>query len=151
MTMQVSMYKEACTNSAGGVFSRNGHRSDIRHTRGGRQRGLDLVATPSAFTAVAIAADHARRLAPVAPVDEVILGGGGAHNPVLVEHLRARLAPARLRMPEEFGLPADAKEAMAFALLGHATLQGRPANVPAATGARHPVVLGKIVPAGASR
>jgi len=63
----------------------------------------------------------------------------------------ARLAPARLRMPEAFGIPADAKEASASALLGYETLRGRPANLPAATGARHPVVLGKIVPAGASR
>lgn len=110
-------------------------------------RGPDLLATLTAFTAASIADAYARWLAPVAPVDEVILGGGGAHNPVLVEHLRARLAPARLRMPEEFGIPADAKEAIAFALLGHATLQGRPANLPAATGAKHAVVLGKIVPA----
>jgi anhydro-N-acetylmuramic acid kinase len=50
-------------------------------------------------------------------------------------------------MTEEFGIPADAKEAIAFALLGYETLRGRPANVPAATGARQPVVLGKIVPA----
>jgi anhydro-N-acetylmuramic acid kinase len=110
-------------------------------------QGPDLVATLTAFTAASIADAYARWLAPIAPVDEVILGGGGAYNPVLVEHLREYVAPARLRTSQESGIPADAKEAIAFALLGHATLRGRPANVPAATGAGHPVVLGKIVPA----
>jgi anhydro-N-acetylmuramic acid kinase len=110
--------------------------------RGRHHRGPDLVAILAAF----IAAAYTSWLAPVAPIDELILGGG-APNPVLVEHLRARLAPARLRTAEELGLPSDAKEAIAFALLGYETLRGRPANLPAATDARHPVVLGKIVPA----
>jgi anhydro-N-acetylmuramic acid kinase len=111
-------------------------------------RGPDLVATLTAFTAASIADAYVRWLLPRAPIDEVILGGGGVHNPALVAELRRRLAPARLTTHAEFGIPDDAKEAIAFALLGHATLAGRPANLPAATGAARPVLLGKIVPHG---
>src|SRR5262249_6494876 len=109
-------------------------------------RGPDLVATLTAFTAAAIAGAYTSWLAPVAPIDEAILGGGGARNPVLVGQLGARLPPAGLGPADEFGIPSDAKEAIAFALLGYETLRGRPGTLPAATGARHPVVLGKIVP-----
>jgi anhydro-N-acetylmuramic acid kinase len=61
--------------------------------------------------------------------------------------LSAELEPARVRMTDEFGVPVEAKEAVSFALLAVATIRGEPGNVPRATGARRPVVLGKIVPA----
>jgi anhydro-N-acetylmuramic acid kinase len=108
-------------------------------------RGPDLVATLTAFTAATVADAYARWLAPIAPIDEVILGGGGVHNPALVDELRARLAPARVTTHEEFGIPNDAKEAIAFALIGYETLHGRPGNLPSATGASRPVVLGVTV------
>ena len=64
--------------------------------------------------------------------------------------LRARLAaalsPTPVRRSDEFGLPADAKEAMAFAVLAHETLAGRPGNLPSATGAGRAAILGKIIP-----
>jgi anhydro-N-acetylmuramic acid kinase len=107
-------------------------------------RGRDLVATLTAFTAHTIA-DQYRRWLP-GRVDEVILGGGGAQNPVLVEHLAVVLTPTPLRRHADFGIPDDAKEAIAFALLGYETLRGRPANLPSATGALHPVILGSITP-----
>jgi anhydro-N-acetylmuramic acid kinase len=107
-------------------------------------RGPDLVATLTAFTADTVALGY--RLWLPATVDEVILAGGGAHNPALVEHLSKALAPARLRRHAELGIPDDAKEALAFALLGYETLRGRPANLPSATGASRPVVLGSITP-----
>jgi anhydro-N-acetylmuramic acid kinase len=107
-------------------------------------RGADLIATLTAFTAASIA-DAYRRWLP-GPVDEVILGGGGARNPVLVERLTAALAPAQVRRHADLGIPDDAKEAIAFALLGYETLHGRPANLPSATGASHSVLLGTIVP-----
>lgn len=106
----------------------------------------DLVATLTEFTAASIERSYQEWLTPRGRVDEVILGGGGARNPALVEALRCRLAPAVLRMPEAFGIGADAKEAIAFAVLGYETLRGRASNVPEATGARHPVVLGKLIP-----
>jgi anhydro-N-acetylmuramic acid kinase len=111
-------------------------------------QGPDLVATLTAFTAASIADSYDRFLLPRGPIDEVILGGGGVHNPALLEELRRRLAPARIRTHADFGIPDDAKEAIAFTLLGYATLLGRPSNLPAATGASRPVLLGKIVPGG---
>jgi anhydro-N-acetylmuramic acid kinase len=103
------------------------------------------LATATALTAETIARAYRDWLWPIAPIQTVILGGGGAHNRTLVRMLEARLRPARLRTHAEFGLPDDAKEAVAFALLAYETLQGRPSNVPAATGARAPAILGKIV------
>ena len=79
-------------------------------------------------------------------MDEVIVGGGGARNGVLMRWLADRLAPARVLTHEAFGWDSDAKEALGFAILGYETLAERPASLPAVTGARHPVILGKIVP-----
>lgn len=103
----------------------------------------DLMATAAALTVETI-----RRACGRLPgrVDEVILSGGGARNPALVEMLREALAPAPVRLTDELGLDADAKEAVSFAVLAAATIRGRPGNVPSATGAERPVVLGKIVP-----
>ena len=107
----------------------------------------DLIATLTEFTAASIERSYADWLNPRGPIDEVILSGGGTRNPVLVEALRRRLAPAVVKVLSCFGPEsADAKEAIAFALLGYETLRGRPANVPSATGARRPVLLGKIIP-----
>ena len=106
--------------------------------------GPDRVATLTAFTAASIARAY-RDFLPTFP-DEMILSGGGAYNPTLVNMLRQRLKPARVRLSDEFGLPADAKEAMAFAVLAYETFHARPGNLPSCTGARHPAILGKITP-----
>ena len=111
------------------------------------RRGLapaDIVATATAWTAETIA-DAYRRFLPRAP-DEVIISGGGARNPALVHLLAEAVAPARVRLSDELGVDADAKEAVAFAILAWATVRGRANNVPSATGARGEVVLGKIIP-----
>ncbi|MGR4064143.1 MAG: anhydro-N-acetylmuramic acid kinase [Vulcanimicrobiaceae bacterium] len=76
----------------------------------------------------------------------ILVSGGGARNPRLMDRLAARLPQARVETTEAMGVPVEAKEAIAFALLGYETLRGRAANVPAATGARAPVVLGAIAP-----
>jgi anhydro-N-acetylmuramic acid kinase len=75
-----------------------------------------------------------------------IVSGGGARNPALLERLAARLPLSQVERSDAFGLPADAKEAMAFVVLGYETLRERAANVPAATGATRGVVLGAIAP-----
>ena len=103
----------------------------------------DLIATATALTAESIA-DAVRRF--VGPVDELILGGGGTRNPTLVSALARSLPSARVLRHEDFGLDSDAKEAIAFAILGHETLHGRPSNLPSCTGAAHPAVLGSITP-----
>jgi anhydro-N-acetylmuramic acid kinase len=115
----------------------------------GRALGLaddDLMATAVELIAAAVADAVARFLAPRGGVRAVYASGGGVHNPALMAALARRLAPARLEPAESLGVPSDAKEALAFAFLAHQTLCGRPGNVPAATGAAHPVVLGQITP-----
>ena len=114
----------------------------------GAARGLrpaDVVATATALTAESIARAYRDFLG---PVDEVILGGGGSYNPTLRRMISDRLPGILHKVHEDFGISGEAKEAIAFALLGHATLCGVPANVPAATGASRAVMLGKVVPEG---
>ena len=103
----------------------------------------DAVATLTALTARSIAHAYARYLG---PVDEALVGGGGARNPALMAMLRAALPATRVRPIDDAGLDADAKEALLFAVLGYATLHGWANNLPAATGASHSVVLGSITP-----
>jgi anhydro-N-acetylmuramic acid kinase len=126
--------------------------------RSARRLGLareDIVATVTAFTAESIAFSYERFVFPklrlpresdglaTKPV-QVILGGGGAKNPTLRSMLRTRLPIAEIRTHDEFGIENSAKEALAFAILARETMRGVPSNVPFATGARKPVVLGKI-------
>lgn len=84
-------------------------------------------------------------------VDEVILSGGGTYNLTLIRALTQLFGSTPLRTTTELGVPSDAKEALAFALLGNATLDGEPSNVPSATGASDPVILGSITPAPLNR
>ena len=104
----------------------------------------DLLTTATALTVETIARAYEAWILPHAPVQTVILGGGGVHNTTLVRRLGERLAPARLTTNAAFGLPDDAKEAVAFAILAYETLNGRPSSMPAATGATGPAILGKI-------
>jgi N-acetylmuramic acid 6-phosphate etherase len=105
-------------------------------------KDLDIVTTMTAFTAQSIARAYANWLP--TPIDEVIVSGGGAQNPTLMKMLREMLSPARLLRSDDLGLGVEAKEAIAFAVLAHETWFGRASNVPTATGARHPVILGNI-------
>ena len=115
-------------------------------------RKEDVIATATGLTARSIG-DACRRfckpqierLSPNTKV-ELIAAGGGVHNATLMRMLREQLEPlsVRVRSIEETGLNAGAKEAAAFALLGWLTWHGLPGNLPSATGARHPAVLGKV-------
>jgi anhydro-N-acetylmuramic acid kinase len=112
-------------------------------------RLIDLLATLVRFTARSIARAYREHLVPrTGPIAEVIVSGGGVHNQTLMAAIREELADlAPVRSFDELGLgfSADAKEAVAFCVLANETLQGRPSNLPAATGAREAAVLGKIV------
>ena len=113
-----------------------------REARGARAE--DVIRTATILTALSIV-DAIHRFVPVrAGVSELIVSGGGAHNPLLIAQIAAALPRIRLRTSEEFGVPGDAKEAFAFALLGWETLHRRTSNVSGATGARKAVVLGKV-------
>ncbi|MHB8418523.1 MAG: anhydro-N-acetylmuramic acid kinase [Myxococcales bacterium] len=103
-----------------------------------------LVATAAAFTAASIHQAYVRFLLPRTRLDEIYLSGGGARNPTVVRELVRLFSPIPVRALSELGMPPEAKEAVAFAILASECLSGIPANVPAATGARRPVVLGKI-------
>jgi anhydro-N-acetylmuramic acid kinase len=75
---------------------------------------------------------------------DLIVSGGGAHNPEIMAHLAAFLPRFSIATTADYGIDVDAKEAIAFAILAHETWRRRPSNLPSATGARHPAVLGKI-------
>lgn len=101
----------------------------------------DAVATATALTVETIAravANHS---------DELVISGGGAKNPALVERLAARVQPRPVVLFDQLFFDGEAKEAVAFAFLGHQTVLGRPGNLAAATGARGPRILGHITPA----
>ena len=101
----------------------------------------NLIATVTAFTAEAIVYNCRRFLG---PIDEVIVGGGGAFNKTLLAMIQERFSKVRVTTTEEYGIPVKAKEAMGFALLAYQTLHRRPNNVPSVTGAAHPTIMGKI-------
>jgi anhydro-N-acetylmuramic acid kinase len=108
----------------------------------------DAVATATALTAASIAHAYHRFALPAmgeTPVDYIV-SGGGTRNPVLMEQLALRLKPLGCKVTsiDSFGLPAEAKEAAAFALMAWQTWHHRPGNVPAATGARRPAILGQV-------
>jgi len=112
----------------------------------------DVIATATALSAQSILSAYRRfvwpHLGQAAPLarTEMIVAGGGVKNATLMQMLRAGLEPlgVKLRTMDEFGVPAQAKEAVAFALLGWLTWNRLPGNVPSATGAARPVVLGKL-------
>ncbi len=111
-------------------------------------RGEDAMATATALTAESIAHSYegfAKPLMEGTPVDYIV-SGGGARNRILMRMLAERLATlgCTMRTPEEFGLPAEAKEAAAFALLAWQTWHRLPGNVQAATGASRPVILWQV-------
>jgi anhydro-N-acetylmuramic acid kinase len=113
---------------------------------GARLRALtdaDGAATLTEFTARTVA-DAIAATGFAAPC--VIVSGGGSHNPDLLARLRRNASHARVDTSDDHSVSSDAKEAVAFAILGYETLRGRPANVPLATGAREATVLGAIAP-----
>jgi anhydro-N-acetylmuramic acid kinase len=110
----------------------------------------DLIATLTALTARTIAHAYRRWLVPRG-LDEVFITGGGARNPVLVEMTEAELAPLPVYSAGELGIDGDAKEAVAFAALAWAHVNRVPCNVPSATGAQGPRVLGSFTPGRRAR
>jgi len=129
-------------------FGREFAREFLR--RCGRARKQDIMATATALTARSIADAVGVFVLPKSTQQhsyrEMILSGGGAKNATLVRMLRELLSPLRLRLrfSDEFGVPSKAKEAVAFALLAYETWNHRPSNIPSATGAKRPAILGKI-------
>ncbi|KEO83470.1 anhydro-N-acetylmuramic acid kinase [Tumebacillus flagellatus] len=108
-------------------------------------RAEDVIATATEFTVRTFAGAIRDFILPHHAIDELIVGGGGSYNPAMLDGLRRELPQLTiLTQMEATGIPSDAKEAVAFAVLGYETYHRRPGNLPSATGAKRPVVLGKI-------
>jgi anhydro-N-acetylmuramic acid kinase len=132
----VREFQAACVNSR---FSKN---AQDRAPSSGR----DAIATATALTARSIADAIKKHVLRHGDFSELIVSGGGAKNPTLMAWLAndLRSLGLRLRSSDDFGIPSEAKEAVAFAVLAFETWNRRPSNVPSATGAKRPTVLGKI-------
>ncbi|GKS56748.1 anhydro-N-acetylmuramic acid kinase [Nitrospira sp.] len=103
----------------------------------------DLLATAVQFTADTVSG--ARRWLP-GPVAEVFIAGGGVRNLAVMKAMQRMFAPVPVRPLDDLGWSSQALEAVAFAVFAYQTIHGECANVPSVTGARHPVILGQIVP-----
>jgi anhydro-N-acetylmuramic acid kinase len=114
----------------------------------GRIAKQDLVATATLLTAASIrtAIENFVLQPKAAPYCEILVSGGGANNSTLLRMIAEELGPLsiKVRTTAELGMPTEAKEAAAFALLAYQTWHHQPSNVPSATGAARPAILGKI-------
>ena len=106
----------------------------------------DLIATVTQATVQSIADAYKNYVAPKYDIAHIIVSGGGAMNSTLMLKLKEALPDLKIYISDRIGISYDAREAIAFAILGNETICGTPANVPQATGASEAVVLGKITP-----
>ena len=105
---------------------------------------LDLLATAAELTAYCVYDNYRRFIEKKTKLDELIVSGGGAHNEAIMSGLQKYFRSMPVRKIDEYGISADAKEALCFAFLANETISGNPSNVPSVTGAKQPTVLGKI-------
>jgi anhydro-N-acetylmuramic acid kinase len=113
---------------------------------GRRYRALpaDLVRAATFFTSLSIVDALHRFVLPKTRIHQLIVSGGGAHNPLILAQLSAALPRIEVLLSSRVGIPEDAKEAFAFAILAYETFYGRLSNLPSATGASRATILGKI-------
>jgi len=109
-----------------------------------RAKPGDLIRAATIFTALSVVDALNRFVLPKTKTEQLIVSGGGAHNPLILAQLSAALPGIEVLPSSRLGIPEDAKEAFAFALLAYATFHRRPSNLPSATGASGPAILGKI-------
>jgi anhydro-N-acetylmuramic acid kinase len=109
-----------------------------------RAKPNDLIRAATIFTALSVVDALNRFVLPRTKIHQLIVSGGGARNPLILAQLSAALPGIEVLPSSRLGVPEDAKEAFAFALLAYETLERRPANLPSATGARRLAILGKI-------
>ena len=123
-------------------------RALLSHRESRHVKPEDVIRTATLSSALSILDAFHHFIRPKVKVTELIVSGGGARNPLLMAQIESGLDEIRVRTADELGIPGDAKEAFAFAVLACETLRERPANVPGATGAKRAVVLGKVCYAG---
>lgn len=104
----------------------------------------DVVATLTWFTAYCISYHYYEYVEKIHTLDELIISGGGSHNKAIRKYLSELMPEVSILVQEDIGFNSDAKEAIAFVILANETLHKQPSNVPSATGASKPAILGKI-------
>jgi anhydro-N-acetylmuramic acid kinase len=109
-----------------------------------KAKPADLIRAATIFTALSVVDALNRFVLPKHKIHQLIVSGGGARNPLILAQLSAALADVEVLPSSQLGVPIDAKEAFAFALLAYETFHQRPSNLPSATGARAHAILGKI-------
>jgi anhydro-N-acetylmuramic acid kinase len=109
-----------------------------------RAKPADLIRAATVFSALSVVDALNRFVLPKTKIHQLIVSGGGAYNPLLLAQLSAALSNIEIFPSSRVGIPQDAKEAFAFALLAYETLHRRPSNLPSATGAKSSAILGKI-------
>jgi len=109
-----------------------------------RAKPNDLIRAATIFTALSVVDALNRFVLPKTKIQQLVVSGGGTHNPLILVQLSAALPGIEVLPSSRLGIPEDAKEAFAFALLAYETFHQRPSNLPSATGARGPAILGKI-------
>jgi anhydro-N-acetylmuramic acid kinase len=132
--------KTAGREQFGDAFARKIIEWGRRH----RVRPNDMIRTATLFTPLSIAEAMNRFVLPRTKIQELIVSGGGVRNSLMMAQLAALLPSIAIRTSDEFGIPSQAKEAFAFAILAYEAFRGRANNLPSATGAKRPAVLGKI-------
>ncbi len=124
----------------GRVYVKNLLSAGRRH----HAKPADMVRAATIFTALSVVDALHRFVLPKHKIHQLIVSGGGARNPLILAQLAAALPRIEIVPSAQLGVPEDAKEAFAFALMAYETFHQRPANLPSATGAQGPAILGKI-------
>ena len=140
---------QACPPKTTGreTFGTDFARRAIEQAKAKHLSDSDIIATATEFTSRTIFDYYRRFLLPYYSCDEIVVSGGGVHNLTLMQRLKMLFNPIPIRVIDGYGIPSDAKEAIAFAVLANEAVYGNRGNLPQSTGASQSKVLGKFVPA----
>jgi anhydro-N-acetylmuramic acid kinase len=130
------------------LFGRERAEALVSRVNKGQIPLIDLMATLLELTVKSISLSYERFIFPQHNISEIIFSGGGCRNPVLMDRLRTEFRDIKCSTTDDYGIPSDAKEAAAFAILANELISGNPGNLTGVTGASHRVPLGKIVLGG---
>lgn len=135
-------YKKVPPKSTGRELFNNEYAEQIY--KSAPENKYDVIATLTALTARVITDSYKNFVFPKTSVDEVVLGGGGAFNTTLKNHISTFLPNIPVKTHEDYNIPDKLKECIAFAYLGYFTMKGQPNVIPSCTGAKKAVIMGKI-------
>jgi anhydro-N-acetylmuramic acid kinase len=127
------------------LFGRERAEALVSRVNKGQIPLIDLMATILELTVRSISLSYERFIFPYHKISEIIFSGGGCRNPRLMERLNTEFKKIKCSTTNDYGIPSEAKEAVAFAVLANELISGNPGNITRVTGASHSVPLGKIV------